>query len=468
MLTEERLQPTQSEELPAGGSDPTRFDCKEAWYPVHYVEDLDKTTLTRFTLLGQDLVLWWDPQVSCWRAFADQCPHRLAPLSEGRVAEDGLLECPYHGWAFRGDGSCDRIPQQIEGGAAHESKRACVRSFPTTERQGLLFVYPGEPENAPKVKVPIIEPMEESPIGWVCLNTFRDLPYDALTLIENVIDASHVPFTHHRSVGNRANAAPVELELVESGKQGFRGTWAEGPRKGTLGRQDTTFIAPSLMWHDLTSKQFGRTLTVVYATPTRKGHCRLFARFPFKFSSKLPGLFLKLTPRWYSHLGQNNILEDDQIFLHFQERYLEASGGSTQFAKAFYLPTRADTFISALRKWVNEHDADPFPGESLTAPLPTEILLDRYHSHTVKCSSCSQALRNLKHLRLGVAIVGAIAWAILPLLSLSFEIPSLTLAIAAAVIPLTCGGIWLGLGRFERRFYEGRRIPPRNLPEKKK
>lgn len=468
MLTEERLQPTQSDELPAGGSDPTRFDCKEAWYPVHYVEDLDKTTLTRFTLLGQDLVLWWDPQASCWRAFADQCPHRLAPLSEGRVAEDGLLECPYHGWAFRGDGSCDRIPQQPEGGAAHESKRACVRSFPTTERQGLLFVYPGQPENAPKVKVPIIEPMEESPSGWVCLNTFRDLPYDALTLLENVLDASHVPFTHHRSVGNRANASPVELEIVESGKQGFTGTWAEGPRKGTLGRQDTTFIAPSLMWHDLTSKQFGRTLTVVYATPTRKGHCRLFARFPFKFSSKLPGLFLKLTPRWYSHLGQNNILEDDQIFLHYQERYLAASGGGAHFAKAFYLPTRADTFISALRKWVNEYEADPFPGEALTEPLPTEILLDRYHSHTVKCSSCSSALQNIQRLRLGVSIFGAIAWAILPLLYLTFGISSPALAIAAVVIPLICGGIWLGLGRLERRFYEGRRIPPRNLPEKKK
>jgi len=70
-----------------------------------------------------------------------------------------------------------------------------------------------------------------------------------------------------------------------NGKQGFKGVWPEGPRKGTLGRQDTTFIAPALMWHDITTKQFGRSLTVVYATPIRKGECRVFARFPFKFSS---------------------------------------------------------------------------------------------------------------------------------------------------------------------------------------
>jgi len=37
--------------LPAGGTDPERFDWAEAWYPVHYIEDLDKTRPTRFTLL---------------------------------------------------------------------------------------------------------------------------------------------------------------------------------------------------------------------------------------------------------------------------------------------------------------------------------------------------------------------------------------------------------------------------------
>ncbi|MDE5120539.1 MAG: cell death suppressor protein Lls1, partial [Trichodesmium sp. St19_bin1] len=64
--------------------------------------------------------------------------------------------------------------------------------------------------------------------------------------MENVLDASHIPYTHHRTVGNRANVAPVELEVLESGKWGFKGVWEEGPRKGTLGRQETTFIAPGM------------------------------------------------------------------------------------------------------------------------------------------------------------------------------------------------------------------------------
>ncbi|MBD2448816.1 Rieske 2Fe-2S domain-containing protein [Nostoc sp. FACHB-152] len=452
-----------AQELPAGGLDPERFDWQEVWYPVFYIADLDKTQPTRFTLLERDIVLWWDKNEQTWRAFADQCPHRLAPLSEGRINEEGWLECPYHGWAFSGAGKCEIIPQQAEGGKAETSQRACVNSLPTKVRQGLLFVYPGKSENAAKTKVPIVDALEEDPEGWVCLNTFRDIPYDALTLMENVLDSSHIPYTHHKTVGNRANVSPVELEIVESGKWGFQGVWEEGPRKGTLGKQHTTFIAPGLMWHDLTSKQFGRTLTVVYATPIRKGECRLFAIFPFKFSSKLPGLFLKLTPRWYSHLGQNGVLEDDQIFLHYQERYLEKQGGSANFSKAFYLPTKADLFVQQLRSWVNQYSAESFPGEKLAPPLSKTALLDRYHSHTEKCASCRTALTNLQRLRLGIAIFTALIWTLLPVLCLlQVQVSTITVAILSVAVLLGAGS-WFGLGRLIRRFYQGEEIPPRNM-----
>lgn len=460
-ITQRQAMPT----LPAGGSDPNRFDWLEAWYPIFYVEDLDPAQLHKFTLLGQDLVIWWDRQAASWRVFADQCPHRLVPLSEGRIAEDGLLECPYHGWAFRGDGQCDRIPQQATTGSAHTAKRACARSLPAIVRQGLLFVYPGQPENAPQVAVPVIEPMLEDPEDWVCLNTFRDLPYDALTLLENVLDASHIPFTHHATVGNRANAAPVEsMTVVAANKQGFQGIWPEGPRRGTLGSQTTHFIAPALMWHDLTSQQFGRTLTVVYATPIRKGECRVFARFPFKFASRLPRFLLQLAPTWYSHIGQNGVLEDDQIFLHFQERYLEQQGGSANFNKAFYLPTAADCFVAALRTWVNTYGADPFPGQSLPPAQPIATLLDRYHSHTQHCLSCRTALRTIQRLRLGLAIGGVITWAIAPCLAILGGAELAWVSVMGAIVALLAGGAWLGLGRLERQFYEGRRVPPRNRP----
>ncbi|NEP87374.1 MAG: Rieske 2Fe-2S domain-containing protein [Okeania sp. SIO2C2] len=455
--------------LSAGGTDPEYFDWQEVWYPVHYVEDLDKTKPTPLTLLERDIVIWWEEKKHQWRVFEDQCPHRLAPLSQGRINETGCLECPYHGWAFSGRGNCEIIPQQKEEGKAEKSSRATVKSLPTKVCQGLLFVYAGKVENAAQTPIPTVDVLDEnsdkSSNEWVCLNTFRDLPYDALTLMENVLDSSHIPYTHHRTVGNRTNVSPVELEVVASGKWGFKGVWEEGPRKGTLGRQETTFIAPAMMWHDLTSKQFGRTLTVVYATPIRKGECRLFARFPFKFSSPFPKFFIQLSPRWYSHIGQNGVLEDDQIFLHHQERYLEAKGGSANFSKAFYLPTKADLFVFELRSWVNKYNAQLFPNASLSSALSSEILLDRYHSHTKKCSSCRNALKNLQRIKIGVIIATSAMLMIILLLLLVLEDLNI-IGMIFMILSLPLGVVsWLGLNQLEKQFYQGRETPPRNLPD---
>ncbi|MGB5135320.1 MAG: Rieske 2Fe-2S domain-containing protein, partial [Prochlorococcaceae cyanobacterium] len=83
----------------------------QQWYAVACLKDLDPRRPFGFTLLDQDLVIWWDAAAAQWRAFADVCPHRLVPLSEGRLNERGELECPYHGWSFDGEGRCTAIPQ---------------------------------------------------------------------------------------------------------------------------------------------------------------------------------------------------------------------------------------------------------------------------------------------------------------------------------------------------------------------
>ncbi len=455
----------------AGGPDPDHFDWAEAWYPINYVKYLDKAKPIRFTILERDVVIWWEPKSQLWRVFADQCPHRLAPLSEGRINESGLLECPYHGWAFAGSGACEYIPQQSLEGEAHLSNRACIDSLPTKVCQGLLFVYPGKPENAEHVKVPVIELLDAEPEGWVILDTFRDLPYDVLTLLENVLDVSHIPYTHHKTVSKRENAAPMQMDVLTSDKQGFQGIWPEGPRKGQLGTQHTTFVAPSSMYHDLTSKQFGRTLTVVYATPIRKGECRVIARFPFKFSSKLPGFFIKLTPRWYSHINNNRVLEDDQIFLHIQERLLEkGSAGQAPlenrpYAQTCYLPTQADCYVVAFRKWVSEFTADPFPSQSLPPQRSTEALMNRYHSHTRHCSSCSVALRCIGKIRKAALVLSVIFLSLLPLTMIASRPIPLSASAFLAAIPIAAVVLWLWLGDLEQKFYQGATTPPRNLPD---
>jgi phenylpropionate dioxygenase-like ring-hydroxylating dioxygenase large terminal subunit len=441
------------------------------WYPVAYLRDLETRLPTAFTLLGEDLVLWWDRPAGTWRAFADVCPHRLVPLSEGRINEAGELECPYHGWTFAGDGRCTAIPQAPPdtansgngvGEAADTaparlaSPRSRCRAYATASAQGLLFVFAGEPAAAAAVPLPLVPVLEEDQAGWVVQDTFRDLPYDALTLLENVLDVSHVPFTHHATVGRRENAGPVQAELTEFGPGGFSGVWAEGPRRGKLGSQFTTFAAPCLMWHDLTAKGFARILTVVYATPTRRGECRLFARFPFRFESPWPARLLRLRPEWLQHLGNHIVLEDDQIFLHRQERVLAARGGSGNLARSCFLATGADRYVQALHDWVKDLGGEPFPGVPLPPRLADAPLLERWESHGRHCRSCRTADRRLGRLAplgWGLAGLGAIAAA--------WWGPSpggawlLALAVGAAAVAVQSG-------RWRQALRVGRRLPPRN------
>lgn len=432
---------------------------RQAWYPVAYLRDLDRRRPTAFTLLGEDLVLWFDRQEQRWRAFADVCPHRLVPLSDGRLNSRGELECPYHGWSFDGEGRCTAIPQASEGQSF--GARSRCRGYATATGQGLLFVFSGDPEAVEAAALPLVPCLEQDERGgwsdgWFVQDTFRDLPMDALTLLENVLDVSHVPFTHHATVGRRENAGPVALELTDFGPQGFTGLWAEGPRRGKLGSQHTTYAAPGLMWHDLSAKGFARILTVVYATPIRRGECRLFARFPFQFRSPWPARLLALRPRWLQHIANHTVLEDDQLFLHWQERVLERRGGSPELSRSCHLPTGSDLYVRSLHDWVNRHGGEPFPGESLPARLGLEALMEREQAHTRHCRSCSGAMVRLRQLRRGCELLVVAALAVLawqgpgPVAVAALLVAAAALALRAQLL------VWLeGLRR-------GSGHPPRN------
>lgn len=98
----------------------------EQWWPLAFAAHTSRTAPSAVTLMGAPLVLWWDRAGGAWRCMIDRCSHRLAPLSEGRIADDGrCIECPYHGWAFEGaTGACMRIPQLDEPNKASETNGA--------------------------------------------------------------------------------------------------------------------------------------------------------------------------------------------------------------------------------------------------------------------------------------------------------------------------------------------------------
>ena len=77
----------------------SEFNFFQNWYPLSPLEYLDAQRPTPVTVLGKQLVIWQSPAAKKYHVFLDQCPHRLAALSEGRIEEKtGNLMCSYHGW----------------------------------------------------------------------------------------------------------------------------------------------------------------------------------------------------------------------------------------------------------------------------------------------------------------------------------------------------------------------------------
>ncbi|KAI7755663.1 hypothetical protein M8C21_031742 [Ambrosia artemisiifolia] len=157
-----------------------KFDWFSHWYPLMPVCDLDKRAPRGMKVLGLDVVVWWDKNQNEWRVFDDRCPHRLAPLSEGRIDQWGRLQCVYHGWCFGGSGDCKLIPQApLDGPPVHSFPKACVGVYPCTVQYGIVWFWPStDPQykDILKKKKPPYIPELAHP-SYAFQTYYRDIPY---------------------------------------------------------------------------------------------------------------------------------------------------------------------------------------------------------------------------------------------------------------------------------------------------
>jgi len=117
---------------------------RRGWFPVARAVDLDRPR--KATVHGRRLVAFRTADGQP-RVLADRCLHRGGTLHLGVVVGDSI-ECPYHGWQWRGvDGQCVHIPSN--GPPAPIPKAAVIGAFPAVERYGLIWTCVGDPLTGP-------------------------------------------------------------------------------------------------------------------------------------------------------------------------------------------------------------------------------------------------------------------------------------------------------------------------------
>ncbi len=180
------------------------------WHPVSLAADVaDKPVAVR--LLDVELVLWRDASgaVHAWR---DQCPHRGAKLSLGRV-QGNTLECAYHGWTFDASAHCVRVPAMptFAPPATH-----CATKYFACEQHGMVWMSFAAALQA----VPVF------PVGPT-QRVIHCGPYDVATsaprVVENYLDMAHFGFVHAGFLGSR-DLASVADYVVERTTAGIRAT----------------------------------------------------------------------------------------------------------------------------------------------------------------------------------------------------------------------------------------------------
>jgi phenylpropionate dioxygenase-like ring-hydroxylating dioxygenase large terminal subunit len=188
------------------------------WYAAALSESVKPGVPHGVDMLGGRVVLFRDEATGRVRALDDACPHRGAPLSGGWLAaarcghgkgtvpldqatpEDATaVVCPYHGWAFDGEGRLRDVPSAEAG---RWPKRPILDTYPIEERGGFVWLFFGDPRLPADERPPIPYTPELDAPGWRAVYGEIEFECPHWPVFENAIDMAHIHYLHNDSFGN--------------------------------------------------------------------------------------------------------------------------------------------------------------------------------------------------------------------------------------------------------------------------
>ena len=472
----------------SSSEDSPEFNWFKAWYPIVPIEFLDYEKPHAFKLLGMDIVIWNDGELSDspafqsrkertkgatklvgnWRVFVDQCPHRKVPLSEGRVEDDGSLTCSYHAWRFNGEGETIHIPQipETELEIIKANPKSHCNSFPVQIVDGVLWTWPDSSDDA-KIESALTPIPTNDYNGrevaedrvWKGTWNFRELPYGHDFFIENVVDPAHVPVSHHNVVGSRYGELGLTMTTKTSlTKDGFSIGVKNNAEEGSAG-STTTFTAPSQV---LIEAPFGKDGAAqyleLYSSPSRPGFSNHVGRMVILKDKTLemPKLLQQFTlplPKWVNHVLTSAFLHQDALFLHGQERslahnreYRTSQPANDSYSKAV-MPCSTDKGVMNFRNWMSKFAGGhvPFRGDTSMPAKNNDVVFDVWNSHTKHCSYCLAALKRLKMARKLTFLASALIATIRP---------KFLSVVGSVMSSLAFAGVGFGLSKLIGMFYK--------------
>jgi phenylpropionate dioxygenase-like ring-hydroxylating dioxygenase large terminal subunit len=175
-----------------------------AWYAAAWGHEIGEALLAR--VICEIPLVMFRRRNGAISALEDVCPHRLAPLSMGRLEKDKLI-CGYHGMAFSAQGECVALPGAEQ---VLPSKANCLRVFPAVEQHKIVWVWPGDPNRADPKTIPDLHWADDP--AWVYGPSYMQMKCDYRLILDNLMDLTHEAYVHSTSIGQDEIAiAPFEV-----------------------------------------------------------------------------------------------------------------------------------------------------------------------------------------------------------------------------------------------------------------
>jgi phthalate 4,5-dioxygenase len=203
------LKPEQNELLTrVGPQTPMGEFLREYWVPACRSAKLEVDAAPeRVRLFGENFVAFraTDGRVGFMQ---EACPHRCASLALARN-EEGGLRCIFHGWKFSVDGKCVDAPTELRAGRERFAAGVPVRSHPTHEAGGLVWVYLGKN----KAKPPRFADFEFTSLPTNHVSPRRGIIHcNWLQGLEALLDSAHVSFLHSSNIGSSVGREVFKAE----------------------------------------------------------------------------------------------------------------------------------------------------------------------------------------------------------------------------------------------------------------
>lgn len=246
------------------------------WYAILPSARVKTGAITAVKRMNLDLALF-RTKGGALGCVVDQCTHRGAALSGGKVAGD-CIRCPFHALSFDTAGRCTLIPANGKASTLDNS-RYNIRAYAVKERGGIIFLWYGDAKTAAELPLFFFDELN----GFVYSEMQDHWNTHYSRAIENQLDVVHVPIVHHNTIG-RGNKTLIngpkvifedEALITSANNEVDHGQLPKRPDECEIKPTFLKFRFPNLWMNHISEK----IRVMIYFAPVDEENTILYIRF---------------------------------------------------------------------------------------------------------------------------------------------------------------------------------------------